>query len=306
MIEIADQCRNRWPSILPMFGIGVEFLSGKHGPCPICEGTDRFRFDDKDGRGTFFCTHCRPGDGLKLLMLKTGQTFEEVARSIRERLGETSESPSPRSTDPERARQASGGLWSGAVPIHSDQAAHYLTSRGIPGPYPSALRFCAAAWETDTRRRLPAMLALVTAPDGSPANVHRTFLENGRKAQIPAPRKMMLGDVAEGSAIRLGTHDGVLGVAEGIETALTVTRLFGITCWSAVDEGKLAKFAIPADVRELHVFGDNDLNFVGQAAAYTLAKRASLMRDGPAVVTVRIPDQPGADWADTTNLRSAV
>jgi hypothetical protein len=145
MIEIGDQCRNRWRSILPMFGIGANYLDGKHGPCPICEGADRFRFDDKDGRGTFFCTNCRPGDGMKLIMLKTGRTFGDVAKEIRERLGETRETPPPRKITPEKARSASGGLWTGSSPIFGDDAAIYLASRGLPGPYPGTLRFCPAA-----------------------------------------------------------------------------------------------------------------------------------------------------------------
>jgi putative DNA primase/helicase len=270
-----------------MFGIGAEFLSGRHGPCPVCErGNDRFRFDDKDGRGTYFCNQCGNGDGIKLVMLKAGLTFAEAAREIRERLGETTVATAASRPDPEQARQRAGGLWSGAFPNHG---AH--------------LRFCPSAFESDTRRRMPAMLGLVTAPDGQPVNVHRTFLENGRKAQIPAPRKMMRGEVPEGSAIRLGAHDGRLGIAEGIETALAVARQFGIVCWSAIDAGKMARFAVPADVRELHVFGDNDLKFAGQAAAYELARRASTMRDGPEAVTVRIPDEPGTDWADFADLR---
>lgn len=298
--EIADQCVGRWSSILPKFGIGAEYLTGKHGPCPICEGTDRFRFDDRDGRGTFFCSNCRPGDGVKLLMLKTGLSFSEVAQSIREKLGETVVAATQKKVDHEQARRASGGLWSQATPIFNDEAAAYLRGRGIVGPYPMTLRFCPMARVTGVVAcsALPAMLALVTDPDGKPANVHRTYLQNGAKARIQSPRRMMAGDVPEGSAIRLGSHEGVLGIAEGIETALAVTRLFGMPCWSAIDEGKLAKFAIPADVRELHIFGDHDLNFVGQRAAYTLGARAAAKKDGPDVITVRIPPRPGTDWAD--------
>jgi hypothetical protein len=43
-----------------------------------------------------------------------------------------------------------------------------------------------------------------------------------------------------------------------------------------MDAEKMARFAIPADVRELHIFGDNDLNFAGQKAAFALAHRAAV------------------------------
>src|SRR3546814_9555329 len=65
MIGIADQCINRWPSILPQFGISPSYLTGKQTPCPTCGGKDRFRFDNKDGRGTYYCNKCGPGDGVQ-------------------------------------------------------------------------------------------------------------------------------------------------------------------------------------------------------------------------------------------------
>ncbi len=53
--HIPALARGRWAEILPALGIGAEFLSDKHGPCSGCGGKDRFRFDDKGGRGTFIC-----------------------------------------------------------------------------------------------------------------------------------------------------------------------------------------------------------------------------------------------------------
>lgn len=57
----------RWLSILN--GLGLSICGHKHQPCPVCGGKDRFRFDDKDGRGTWFCNQCEPncGDGLALV-----------------------------------------------------------------------------------------------------------------------------------------------------------------------------------------------------------------------------------------------
>ena len=50
--------QHRWLAILPALGVPSHFLRNKHGPCPVCGGKDRFRFDDKDGKGTFFCNGC--------------------------------------------------------------------------------------------------------------------------------------------------------------------------------------------------------------------------------------------------------
>jgi putative DNA primase/helicase len=46
------------------------------------------------------------------------------------------------------------------------------------------------------------------------------------------------------------------------------------------------------------VFGDNDANFVGQAAAYDLAKRVG--KTGIAL-EARIPPEPDTDWLDELN-----
>jgi len=300
VIEIADQCRNRWRSILPMFGVDPAVLTGKHSPCPVCEGRDRFRFDDKDGRGTFFCNQCGAGDGVKLAMRVSGKSFSEMAQEIRERLGETSESRAPAAMGAVDAKRRASALWGSAVPIFGDEAERYLKGRGLPGPYPTALRYCPSARvsEHPTKSVLPAMLALVSDAAGNPINVHRTYLEHGGKARMDAPRKMMSGTVPEGSAIRLSPHTGRLGVAEGIETALSVTTRLKIPCWSLIDAGKMERWVIPPDVTELHIFGDNDTNYVGQAAAYVLARRARALKGGPSLVTVHIPNTAGTDWAD--------
>ena len=50
-----------------------------------------------------------------------------------------------------------------------------------------------------------------------------------------------------------------------------------------------------------HVFADNDLNFVGQDAAYSLVRRLS--RDG-LNVEVHVPADVGTDWLDVLNSGS--
>jgi putative DNA primase/helicase len=43
----------------------------------MCGGKDRFRFDDKEGHGTWICTHCGAGDGFSLLMKVMGIDFKK-------------------------------------------------------------------------------------------------------------------------------------------------------------------------------------------------------------------------------------
>jgi len=94
--------------------------------------------------------------------------------------------------------------------------------------------------------------------------------------------------------VRLAFPDDVLGVAEGIETALAAAQLFGIPTWSALDAGGVERFEPPAEVERLIVFGDNDVNGAGQRAAYALAARLS----GRLKIEVKIPEKPGTDWND--------
>lgn len=65
--NVTSLANGNWLSILN--GLGLSISSHKHQPCPVCGGKDRFRFDDKDGRGTWFCNQCDPnsGDGLALV-----------------------------------------------------------------------------------------------------------------------------------------------------------------------------------------------------------------------------------------------
>jgi putative DNA primase/helicase len=47
-------------------------------------------------------------------------------------------------------------------------------------------------------------------------------------------------------------------------------------------------------VQKVIIFGDNDENFTGQEAAYSLARSLS----GDVEVEVKIPSIPGWDWND--------
>ena len=82
---ISGAAIGRWPYILSALGIKVP-SAGHHGACPACGGKDRFRLDDKAGRGTWFCNQCGHGDGLDLVRLVTGRKIKEVAGMVSEAL----------------------------------------------------------------------------------------------------------------------------------------------------------------------------------------------------------------------------
>jgi len=79
-----ERARHRWREILPQLGIETRFLTNKHGPCPLCGGKDRFRFDDRHGDGDYFCNQCGPGVGLILVQKKNGWDFQNCGRRNRQ------------------------------------------------------------------------------------------------------------------------------------------------------------------------------------------------------------------------------
>lgn len=204
-------------------------------------------------------------------------------------------------------------LWSNAAPIaDSDPAGRYLINRGLAVPNTGVLRYHAGLdyWhDGQCIGQFPAMLAAVTSPDDKAITIHRTYLTpDGCKAPVPTVKKLCpSAGVMGGASIKIGTPvtrpDGRLGlgIAEGIETALAASVLFGVPVWAGVSAHGLASFMPPPSVRNIYVFADNDVSQTGQKAAAQLAER--LTRQG---FTVRIHTPPAiGDWADVLEQEGA-
>ena len=144
------------------------------------------------------------------------------------------------------------------------------------------------------------MLATVTDATGKAVSMHRTYLQHGRKAPVPAQKKLMQGLPLAGAAIRLTPVSRTLGIAEGIETAIAAAELFEVPVWSCISTAGIESFEPPLGVEHVIVFADNDQNFAGQAAAYRAAHRLTLK--GYEVEAI-IPPEPG-DWLDELNRRA--
>jgi hypothetical protein len=190
----------------------------------------------------------------------------------------------------------------------------YLANRGLSGVKLNGevVRFHPELgyWERNEQNepqlvgRFPAMVSLVTDPEGRPVTVHRMYLApDGHKAPVPAPKKLMgyPGSRLAGGAIRLFSPGPILGVAEGVETALAVHLRTGIPVWSAISAGLLARIEPPAETSLAVVWADRDRSGTGEAAALTLRER--LLNRGISVA-VHLPPGPiptgakGVDWAD--------
>ncbi len=302
--DVREMATGRWRGILVALGVDPSFLTAKHKPCPVCGGKDRFRFDDKEGRGTYYCSHCGAGDGFTLLQNLKGWSFRDAAREVEQIVSTVpAGKPAPAFSDEDKVN-ALRRVWSESHPLQSgDDAMRYLEGRGLRIDLPMpALRLHPALGYRDGEKfigKFPVLVARVTDADGKGVTLHRTYLHDGRKAPVPSPKKLMPGRPINGTAIRLHPAGEVLGVAEGIETALAAHQLFDAPVWSCISARGVETFLPPAEVRKLIIFGDNDASGTGQAAAWTLAKRLI-----PAGIDceVRIPEYAGTDWADLVRI----
>ena len=298
-MQAADLARNRWPDLLTHFGIDPMQLTGKHAPCPSCGGRDRFRFDDQEGRGTFFCSKCGSGDGFALLGLVKGWSFKESATEVERIAGMIKPGVTKRQFGDADKIEACRRIWHESKSVIAGDPVHsYLVRRTGVENVPACIRFHPALpyrHDDGSITRHPAMIAKVQDIDGNGVAIHRTYLTTeGSKANIPTVKKVV-GSLPAGSAIRLSLASGYMGIAEGIETALCASVLFEMPTWAAISAIGLERWTPPAGVKHVMVFGDNDTSHTGQAAAFSLAK---LMHNAGIAAVVRIPNRPGSDWAD--------
>jgi len=303
---VREIAQGRWPGILSNFGLTDKQLSGKHTSCPACGGKDRFRFDDQDGKGTYFCAQCGAGDGVNLVMAVAGLDFKSAAAKIEQIAGVVHTSPTRTPPDVDAAVEKLKRVWSDSAQlVRGDQGMRYLAGRGLAlDEPPKSLRLHPGLTYYDGNipvGRFPCLLALVAGADGKAATLHRTYLSDGMKAQVPMPKKLMTGKPITGGAIRLSDAGACLGIAEGIETALAASALFQKPIWSCVSANGIETFVPPANVERITIYSDNDDNFVGQKAAFTAAHR---LRQQGLEVAVMIPPMVG-DWLDVLNGRPA-
>lgn len=155
----------------------------------------------------------------------------------------------------------------------------YLASRKLPCPASADLLFCDNVSDFKNGVGRPAMIARVRGADGLPTGgIHRTFLayDGSGKATVDKPKRM-LGPIQHG-ACRLAPvgPDGVLGVSEGLETAIAAMTISGLPVWACLGannlggydkEGAWTGFELPQDAPIKHLVIFADRGPAGEAAA---------------------------------------
>lgn len=323
--DVQLEAAGQWPFIMQDLAPELEEAIAANGRfhvgCPYHGGNDGFRlFKDFATTGGGICNSCgAKASGFALLAWLKGYSakdaFKEVAQWLRgEEFTPTVATRKPiqeyKPQNPTKARERIESSWRSSLPLKGTPAEAYLEYRGVwKENMPKSLRFHTAMSYFDVKEKkslgyFPCMLAPVTNKDGSLMCLHRTFLTNeGRKAPVPSAKKLMekYADL-NGCAIKLyPASTEVLGVAEGIETALAVHAIARIPVWSCVSAILMEQVDIPASVRHVVIWADLDRSKRGEKAAEVLAER--LVKMGKTVEIVMpegtIPEgEKGIDWMD--------
>jgi hypothetical protein len=243
-----------------------QYTVGEHRiKCPACGRSERDRSAglkmESDGHGVVHCFRCsfkqsrRPERGAvyhapKIKSLVKSQPAQHVVLS-----------------------DWGMNLWNSTLEL-SGVALQYLASRhcAVP-PADTHLR-----WHPLLKHPSghvgPALVALVTHIHSREyLSLHRTWITAMGKANLETPRLSLANHSLREGVIRLYPDDWVtnwLGVAEGIETALSLAWAYQ-PVWATIDSGHLAKFPVLIGVGDLVIAQDKDL--AGVAAATSCANR---------------------------------
>ncbi|MFN3625733.1 MAG: toprim domain-containing protein [Hyphomicrobium sp.] len=225
------------------------------------------------------------GDLLDVIRESCGlMEFREVTEEARRFLALPRAEPTaaPRPPVPQGSPEAARRLWAISKPIVGTLAETYLCSRGITNLSGcEALRFHPRCWYRgddddpcdQARDAWPALIAAVTALDGTITGAHRTWLDptSASKAPLSTPRRAM--GMLLGHAVRFGRPVEVMIAGEGIETILSLRQVTpSMPMAAALSANHLAALELPTGLQRLYLARDEDP--AGRRAVETLADRA--------------------------------
>jgi putative DNA primase/helicase len=283
----------------------ASYLTGRNGPCPLCNaGKDRFRFTNLAGDGRFICSTCTPQSGSGLDLLKEWLRIESFAETVKlaESKVRTARFEMPKTEELSvRAQGTMRWMWGVAARALTgfDIVSRYLQWRKItliPGP--TAVRRLPQHYKHGLVDKPDALVARFVAADDSRAVLHTTTLEEPFEDHERLKKYVLGAKVPNGGAVRLMPAGEILGVAEGLETALSASLLYSVPVWSTLDAGHLMHWIPPNGVHKVIIFADFDKNQVGQRAAEVLASRLRKQLD----TEVRFPEGGLKDFNDQLRL----
>ncbi|WP_223955077.1 DUF927 domain-containing protein, partial [Aeromonas caviae] len=302
--DVAAAACGHWPELLAAVGIDIP-RRGKHGPCPACGGRDRFRLDDKGGRGTWICNQCGSGDGLDLVCRVLSTTPKAAAELLaplvglsaggldpaeRERIQRQQQAKTEQ--ERQRAEQQRQKAARRAADIMADTGqgeSPYLERKGF-GSHLSAVNRTLIR-EGGENFHAGSLVVALTDEGGALVNV-QLIRDDGTKRYLTGGQKAGAFHRIDGG--------GLVAVVEGYATGLSVHLAIGATVYCAMDAGNLHAVAAIArrqnpEARIL-LCGDHDIDEeTGERNKVT--KRQTEQAAAAVGAVVALPPTAG-DWND--------
>ena len=264
--ELIQLATGKWDYIF--HSLGIEVGNGKHCPCPICGGKDRFRFDNQNGRGTYICNQCGSGDGLELIKNYYHHSTKEASIKVAECLNLPNQSNQIREKTVFRKRD-SEQLHNNNIPENSVcKKVEYLLSKTTLGQS-----------EYLTKKGLIFDLPLL---DNGHIFVPMLNLHNeyagGQFIEPDGSKHLMKSSSKKGAFILVGSilsrpeevcakllaHNEII-ICEGLATGISIAEFrHQSLVISAIDAGNLIHVA--KSIREINstakiiIAGDNDID----------------------------------------------
>lgn len=297
---VAAAC-GHWPELLAAVGIDTP-SRGKHGPCPVCGGSDRFRLDDKGGRGTWICNQCGAGDGLDLVSKVTGKPPKEVAGLLAPLVGLSAGGLDPaereRIHQQQQARAEADAKQAEQLRQKAARRAAAIMRSCEPGQAPYLVHK-RLRWPCGALNRQVIAVGEMTFPAGSlvvPLIDEAGELVNVQLIDDRGGKSYLAGGRKAGAFHRIEGGE-LVAVVEGYATGLSVHLASGATVYCAMDCGNLA--VVAAIARRQHpearilLCGDNDADTQGNPGK-TKAEHAAAVIGG----LVALPPEFSGDWND--------
>lgn len=290
-----------WSAVFNKYsGLSQALSKGtKQQPCPLTgKGKTKFRFY-RDANQTGGAYHndvgsmpdgidviswydgCSKGQAMDNIIAILGGDLSKVKRSDISVVKTITTELKPE--EQQKRKDIIKRYFDGSQPIKGTPAETYLKSRGLNMYGCSTalknLRYHPAmAYKEDDNspwEKHPGLLAVVRDKLGRPLTLHRTFLKKDgsgkadvsrQKMQLAAPSSVIGGFIALSNPTFDMHGNGYIGVAEGIETALSVQEATGCPMWAGISDRLMEKINFDDSIKVVLVWIDKDITLAGKNA----------------------------------------
>jgi len=292
---IVDACKGNWDRIFNHYNVPITKGNAHYkGACPMCKKIGKFRlFRNWIVTGGFVCV-CSGGNGISLIMAITNKSFAEVAKEISELLGLNNNITYKEDKHDGMKHLINLTNFNKLQPISGSEAEIYLQTRGINILPHKSVRFSKME-NFDRHNQYPAMYALATNQDNKIVYGHATYMVKGSKINHENSKKQFkLDEVYDTNiSIKMFAVKEVMGIAEGIESALSAAQIFDVPTWATMTSNFMKKFLVPDGIKHLFIYADNDRNGTGLEAAFTCGRTNILRPNDVEYVDIIWPNERG-------------